>query len=165
MVSERKSTKSGPRPGSSQADRSLHRSCAFIQSVEVLAFSCRPLAQAYPRLDSVTAYQAEDIADNVSFDSYISRCLPSSLFPTSFTFRTRTMAQIPPMDEILRLKRGPKPETYESIANPVKMGNQAPIAYGGCAMAVAVMAAFHSLPTSGPIKALYSLTCVLSQRR
>jgi hypothetical protein len=68
------------------------------------------------------------------------------------------MAHIPPIDEIFRLRKGPSEGTYVSVAHPVRMGNAAPIAYGGCALGIAVQAAFFSI-TETPKKALYSFTC------
>lgn len=49
------------------------------------------------------------------------------------------------------------PNRYESISPPERMGNTANIAYGGCALAVAVSAAHASLPSTGVYR-LYSAT-------
>ncbi|KAK4700969.1 hypothetical protein P7C70_g5270, partial [Phenoliferia sp. Uapishka_3] len=51
--------------------------------------------------------------------------------------------------ELIRLKRL-SPTTFETLALTERMGNQLPIAYGGCALAVAVQAAYHSLPVMAP---------------
>lgn len=49
------------------------------------------------------------------------------------------------------------PNRYKSISPPEKMGNAANIAYGGCALAVAITAAHASLPSTA-IYRLYSAT-------
>ncbi|KAF2757921.1 Thioesterase/thiol ester dehydrase-isomerase [Pseudovirgaria hyperparasitica] len=47
------------------------------------------------------------------------------------------------------------PDTFQSTHLPQTMGNTAPIAYGGCALGLAVNAATHTVPNS---HSLYSLT-------
>jgi acyl-CoA thioesterase II len=49
------------------------------------------------------------------------------------------------------------PNRYESLSFPERMANSANIAYGGCALAVAITAAHASLPSTGTYR-LYSAT-------
>ncbi|UZJ55771.1 hypothetical protein CBS101457_005091 [Exobasidium rhododendri] len=51
--------------------------------------------------------------------------------------------------DLMRLRQvSQEPLVYETVSKPVKMGNALVIAYGGFTSAVAVQAAFHSLPDS-----------------
>jgi acyl-CoA thioesterase II len=51
--------------------------------------------------------------------------------------------------DLIRLRElTQEPLVYQSIAKPVSMGNTLPIAYGGYTCALAIQAAFHSLPGS-----------------
>ena len=47
--------------------------------------------------------------------------------------------------ELIRLRATSSPDVFISCSNPEKMGNPADIAYGGCAMALTVQAAFKSI--------------------
>jgi hypothetical protein len=49
--------------------------------------------------------------------------------------------------ELLRLRKlSTEPLVYQSVSMPLGMGDALPNAYGGCAIALGIQAAFHSLP-------------------
>ncbi|KAL8292627.1 hypothetical protein RQP46_001239 [Phenoliferia psychrophenolica] len=50
---------------------------------------------------------------------------------------------------LIRMKRGSLPNTFVTLSLTERMGNMLPIAYGGCALALAVQAAYHTLPSTG----------------
>ena len=66
---------------------------------------------------------------------------------------------------LIRLKRGLSPNTFVSLSLTERMGNMLPIAYGGCALALAVQAGFHTLPAGATPFALYSMLGESSRRR
>lgn len=47
--------------------------------------------------------------------------------------------------DLIRLRSTPTPDVFLSCSHPEKMGNVAPIAYGGCVVALALQAAFKSI--------------------
>lgn len=78
--------------------------------------------------------------------------------------------------EMVAIEKGTEPGVYHSRRNPEKMGNAAPIAYGGCALAIAIVAAYETVQPShqlysaqgnflGPALTDRPLSCSVQEKR